>query len=209
MCRKLVSLIENTDCFYNEVLQARVDVAMSAFYSGDYESALGEAQRDYEIARANSISFQEGRSMTIIAACYLMNRDIENAFWTFKKARHCFDESGNHLFMWRPSFSIGQIYYRTGEIDKALEHYEKFLDHEIMNLEERLPNLTLRNCELACLVYIARIYRENGRHKEADALYKKYQNPCFGTYYKQSDDEFQAALTQMHYLHNDYLIVLG
>ncbi len=209
MCRKLVSLIENTDCFYNEVLQARVDVAMSAFYSGDYESALGEAQRDYEIARANSISFQEGRSMTIIAACYLMNRDIENAFWTFKKARHCFDESGNHLFMWRPSFSIGQIYYRTGEIDKALEHYEKFLDHEIMNLEERLPNLTLRNCELACLVYIARIYRENGRHKEADALCKKYQNPCFGTYYKQSDDEFQAALTQMHYLHNDYLIVLG
>ena len=209
MCRKLVSLIENTDCFYNEVLQVRVDIAMSAFYAGEYENALGEAQRDYEIARANSISFQEGRSMTIIAACHLMNRKVEDAFWTFKKAYHCFEDSGNHLFMWRPSFNIGQIYYRTGEINKALEHYENFLDHEITNLKERLPNLTLHNCELACLIYIARIYRENGRQKEADALYEKYQNPCFTTHYKQSNDEFQAALTQLHYLHDDYLIVLG
>lgn len=209
MCRKLVSLIENTDCFYNEVLQIRVDIAMSAFYAGEYENAFGEAQRDYEIARANSISFQEGRSMTIIAACHLMNRKIENAFWALKKACHCFEESGNHLFTWRPSFNIGQIYYRTGEISKALEHYENFLDHEITNLEERLPNLTLRNCELACLIYIARIYRENGRHKEADTLCEKYQNPCFVTHYKQSEDEFRAALTQLHYLHDDYLIVLG
>lgn len=209
MCRELVSLIENTDCFYNEVLQVRVDIAMSAFYAGEYESAFREAQRDYEIARANSISFQEGRSMTIIAACHLMNHDIENAFWTFKKACHCFEESGNHLFMWRPSFNIGQIYYHTGEINKALEHYENFLDHEITNLEERLPNLTLHNSELACLIYIARIYRANGRQEKADALCKKYQNPYFETHYRQSDNEFQAALTQFHYLHEGYLIILG
>ncbi len=209
MCRELVSLIENTDCFYNEVLQARVDIAMSAFYAGEYEHALWEAQRDYEIAQANSISFQEGRSMTIIAACHLMNRDTENAFWAFKKAYHCFEESGNHLFMWRPSFNIGQIYYRAGEISKALEHYENFLDHEIVNLEERLPNLTLHNSELACLVYIARIYRENGRQKEADTLCEKYRNPCFETHYRQSDDEFRDSLAQLHYLHDNYLIVLG
>ena len=147
--------------------------------------------------------------MTIIAACHLMNREIENALWTFKKACQCFEESGNHLYMWRPSFNIGQIYYHSGEINKALEHFDNFLTHEIINLEERLPYLTLHNCELVCLTYIARIYRENGRQKEADALCKKYPNPNFVTHYQQSDDEFRAAITQLHYLHDNYLIVLG
>lgn len=209
MCRNLVALIENTDCFYNEIIQVRVDIAMSAFYFGNYKNAFQEAQKDYNIAQANDISYQEGRSMNIMAACHLMNGNIDEGYFCFKKAYHIFKESGNHLFMWRPSFNIGQIYYKYGKISKALKHYQKFLQHEITNISERLPNLTLSNSEMACLVYIARILRKNSKCKEADVLYEKYKTPCFEYYYNISDQEFETALSKLHYVHNGFIIILG
>ncbi len=209
MCQELVDLIENTDCFYNEVIQARVDVAMSAFYSGNYKSAFFEAQKDYDIARTSNISYQEGRSMNIIAACQLMNGNLNEGYSNFKKAYYIFKESGNHLFMWRPSFNIGQIYYKSGHINKALDHYHLLIQHEITNILERLQHLTLSNCEMACLIYIARIFRKNGKCKEADTLYKKYKNSCFEHYYQISDQKFESALSELHYIHNGFIIILG
>ena len=209
MCQILVALIENTDCFYNEIIQVRVDIAMSAFYSGNYKNAFLEAQRDYDIAQANNISYQEGRSMNIMAACHLMNGNIDEGYSCFKKSYHIFKESGNHLFMWRPSFNIGQIYYRRGKVSKALMHYQKFLQNEITNISERLPNLMLSNSEMVCLIYIARILRKNGKYKEADALYEKYKNPCFEYCYNISDEEFESVLSKLHYIHNGFIIILG
>jgi len=168
-----------------------------------------EAQKDYNIAQANDISYQEGRSMNIMAACHLMNGNIDEGYFCFKKAYHIFKESGNHLFMWRPSFNIGQIYYKYGKISKALKHYQKFLKHEITNISERLPNLTLSNSEMVCLVYIARILRKNSKCKEADVLYEKYKTPCFEYYYNISDQEFETALSKLHYVHNGFIIILG
>lgn len=208
MCNELVSLIENTDCFYNEVIQARVDVAMAAFYSKNYKKAFYESRKDYDIAQANSISYQEGRAMNIIAACFLINGNMDEGYLHFKKSYNIFKESGNNLFMWRPSFNIGQIYYKLGRINKALEHYRKLL-HELTNVTERLQHLSLLNSEMVCLIYIARVLRENGKCKEADTLYRKYRNSCFEYYYKTNEQEFKNALADLHYIHNDFIIILG
>lgn len=208
MCNELVSIIENTDCFYNEVIQARVDIAMAAFYSQNYQKAFCEAKKDYNIAQANNISYQEGRAMNIIAACLLINGNMDEGYLHFKKSYHIFKESGNHLFMWRPSFNIGQIYYKSGRINKALEHYRKLL-RELTNVTERLHHLSLSNSEMVCLIYIARVLRKNGKCKEADALYQKYRNPCFEHYYQISEQEFKNALAELYYIHNDFIIILG
>lgn len=209
MCSELVKLIENTDCFYNEVIQARVDMAMAAFYSGDYKCSLREAGRDYEIARANNISFQEGRTMNIVAANELMSGDVETALLDFKRAWLIFKESGNHLFMWRPSFNIGQIYYKSGKVEKALKHYRNFLENEIINVQERKGELTLMNCEMVCILYIARIFRENGRYKEAETIRKTYDNACFNQYFDLDNETFVAKLSELSYMHKGYIIILG
>lgn len=209
MCSDLVKLVENTDCFYNEVIQARVDMAMAAFYSGDYKCSLKEAGKNYEIARANNISFQEGRTMNIVAANELMNGDVDSALSDFKRSWLIFKESGNHLFMWRPSFNIGQIYYKTGKVENALKHYKNFLENEIINVEERKEELTLHNCEMVCILYIARIFRENGRYKEAESIKKMYENSCFSNYYNLDNDAFEAKLSELSYIHKGYIIILG
>lgn len=209
MCSDLIKIVENSTCYFNEILQVRVDAAMAAFYAGDYNYSKKEAQKDYEIARSNNIAYQEGRTLNILAANQLVLLNTEKALETFKKSYHTFQTSGNLLFLWRPSFNIAQIYNKTGRVEEALKCYERIVNIEMKNVEERKDTLSIENSELVCLLHIIRVFNQAGLHEAAKQIQDRYGNASWDEYLLLTDEEFLCTLERYSYVHNEYILILG
>lgn len=209
ICENLLNDIKGEDCPYNEILQIRVDIIMAKFYDQRYQEVLYECEDLLQIAKSINAVYQIGRLFNIYAACLLALQRIDEAEACFMRSYNEFQKSGNILFGWRAIFNLSQLILEKGQRKKALNNFLKLFNNGIPNISERISDLTLENSEMVAFLYTVRILKENGQYKENELTKKFCMNKIYMYEIELNDEDFFQSLSQLSYMHNNYLIILG
>lgn len=209
ICRSILANMKEDDCPYHEILQTRIDIVMSEFYSGQYAQALKDCGEVLQIARSVDASYQMGRLYNIYAAGLLMQGNTEAAEISFERSYYEFKESGNELFAWRADFNLSQVLLRLGKEKKAVGKLIALYNGGIPNLKERIRNLTLENAEMTAFLYTVRILKEKGLYKENETAKLLQDNEIYMRMSGCDNESFSKELEQLSFLHGNYLIILG
>lgn len=209
ICEDILKNIKEDDCPYHEILQVRVDIVMSKFYTRHYAEAMENCEEVLQIARSVNASYQMGRLYNIYAAGLLMLGDIDGAETNFLRSYNEFQESGNQLFAWRAVFNLSQIFLKQRKETEAVKKLEILYNGGIPNIKERIQNLTLENVELVAFLYTVRILKQKGQYRENETANLLQNNKLYEQMLVCDDETFFNSLDKLSYMHKEYLIVLG
>lgn len=216
--KKVIELFENTDLTLEYPLFHKYgDLAMELFFSKDYKTARLEANNAINLAMANGIIAEEGRSQNILACSeYMLDKDIDNAIYLLKSSCFLLEKSYYIPYLWRSRINIATFYIKDKKYDEALSYIlsvkKYLLEHKLSSVLNAIENKLFHSSrEYIALLLVGKYLRKYYNSKYFDEIYAKINSKEYEDHVDGIVQDYypEHVFGNSSFLHQNDIFIIG